>query len=379
MSARARLLAAAAVASAALGILPGAAGAAGAAGAPLTVRTPLPTTLVTSAGTWATVPMGHLDQALNTFWQLFFLPRGGARWTNDASALGVATNGGLTLAARGGSLLVGIAGAHLLHFSAVAQTADSGRHWATAAPLPGHVVALAADGVGATAVVTGSAPGGRLLATASGAAWRQLATTTSLAHSGARACRPRALTAVGQSAATGTVVGVACSHGGPVLFARRGHSWRPIAGPRSASSRPSSAVAVFPAGGGLGALVASRVGRATALVAESIGALDTRTTMVLRLRSGAQIASTGSTGSGGTFVLVRQPDGREDLAIAVPGGRWRERRVPSGTATVAVSASGRIAALAVHDTVMTNWTVASGSATWRRTSTTRVTIEFGSS
>ena len=36
------------------------------------IATSLATSIETSAGTWAVVPMGHLDQPLNTFWQLFF-------------------------------------------------------------------------------------------------------------------------------------------------------------------------------------------------------------------------------------------------------------------------------------------------------------------
>ena len=42
-----------------------------AAGAP-TLPTPLATSLQTADGTWATIPMGRLDEPFNTFWQLLF-------------------------------------------------------------------------------------------------------------------------------------------------------------------------------------------------------------------------------------------------------------------------------------------------------------------
>ncbi|MGH9028399.1 MAG: hypothetical protein ACRDV4_02120, partial [Acidimicrobiales bacterium] len=37
---------------------------------------PLATSIDTGSGEWVTLPMGHLDQPLNTFWQLFFKPFG---------------------------------------------------------------------------------------------------------------------------------------------------------------------------------------------------------------------------------------------------------------------------------------------------------------
>jgi len=62
------------------------------------IRALLATSIETSAGSWAIVAMGHLDQPLNTFWQLFFRPTGGALWSDRAAALAVATNGGLVVA-----------------------------------------------------------------------------------------------------------------------------------------------------------------------------------------------------------------------------------------------------------------------------------------
>jgi len=52
-----------------------------------------------SAGTWVTLPMGRLNQPLNTFWQLFFRPTGMTTWNDKVGATATATNGGLIMAA----------------------------------------------------------------------------------------------------------------------------------------------------------------------------------------------------------------------------------------------------------------------------------------
>ena len=65
------------------------------------IPTPLATSVQTLDGTWATIPMGRLDEPLNTFWQLFYRPNGAVAWSNRVEATATATNGGLVLAADG--------------------------------------------------------------------------------------------------------------------------------------------------------------------------------------------------------------------------------------------------------------------------------------
>ena len=78
--------------------------------------TPLATSVQTAAGTWATIPMGHLGQPLNTFWQLFFQPPGATSWSNQVEATATATNGGLVLASAGDrSVIVGVRPSVRLH------------------------------------------------------------------------------------------------------------------------------------------------------------------------------------------------------------------------------------------------------------------------
>ena len=65
---------------------------------------PLPTAMTTDTGTWAVVPMGHLGDLLNTFWQAFYRPDGGSRWAL-VTPPGVADNGGLVAHGEGASSL----------------------------------------------------------------------------------------------------------------------------------------------------------------------------------------------------------------------------------------------------------------------------------
>ena len=75
-----------------------------------TLSASLATTTSSSRGSWAVVPMGHLGDPLNTFWQLFFRPRGATRWIDKAASLAIATNGGIVMgpASRGAPFTVGV-------------------------------------------------------------------------------------------------------------------------------------------------------------------------------------------------------------------------------------------------------------------------------
>jgi hypothetical protein len=94
------------------------------------VPTPLATSVQSSAGTWATLPMGRLNQPLNTFWQLFFRPTGMTTWSDKVGATATATNGGLVMAAAVAQpFIVGVRPANLLQFSPLIATTDGGNSW----------------------------------------------------------------------------------------------------------------------------------------------------------------------------------------------------------------------------------------------------------
>ncbi len=88
---------------------------------------PLTSSTVGSTTTWATVAMGHLDDPLNTFWQLVALT-GGSSW-QLATPPGVASNGGLVAATGATSVLAGFEPSQDLRFSPLARSADRGSTW----------------------------------------------------------------------------------------------------------------------------------------------------------------------------------------------------------------------------------------------------------
>ena len=378
-----------AVLATALAVVPGATalaavpGAADGARVP-TVRTPLPTSLVTSGGTWASVPMGHLHQRLNTFWQLFYLPAGGQHWTNRVGGLGIATNGGLDLAtARPGDLVVGIGPADNLHYSALAATSDAGETWHPGPPLPGRAEGVAASGTRLWALIASSS-GGKVLGatTSANASWHAVASAPALRRSGRGApCAPRALTAVGTLGAN-ALVGAACGRPGAIgLYRPHGSSWQRVAPALPERARYDTATVVGLSSTGTGALavvvLTSPAGH-RALAAAFLTSNGAQLTALYPLAAGTQLASAGAAGHG-AFALLRLADGREVLvASSGPRARWASRPVPRGTATVAFPRAGETDALAVSDSTLTayRW---SSRRQWDKTEVVHVTIEFGSS
>ncbi len=89
------------------------------------IGVPLTTAVITSTGTWATFPMGHLDDPTNTFWEVFTLPSGGQRWAEHTPP-DVADNGGLVIAPTSAGAVIGFRPSNLLSFSPLASTTDGG-------------------------------------------------------------------------------------------------------------------------------------------------------------------------------------------------------------------------------------------------------------
>ena len=196
--------------------------------------TPLATSVQTSAGTWATIPMGNLDQPENTFWQLFFRPSGAVSWSDQVQATATATNGGLVLAsAEGRALIVGIRPSQGLTYSPLISTSDGARSWSDgliADSLAARPDAIAADADDqALALVSGG--GGQVLTTVGGISnWRVLTSKRALAAGTQRSCGLELLTGVGYRAGQ-PLIGGTCGRPGVVgLFSYQSGGWR-LAGP----------------------------------------------------------------------------------------------------------------------------------------------------
>jgi hypothetical protein len=356
------------------------------------IPTPMATSIDAADGTWATVPMGRLDESLNTFWQLFYRPTPTAPWSNQVEATATATNGGLVLASGTGSpLVVGVRPSSYLTYTPVIATSAPG---ATPSWSDGLITAGLAARPGALAVGAGGRAlalvGGHAGATVLGSsgnlsAWATLTTAPAIGSAGAgRACGLGTLTAVGYLGSR-ALVGASCGRPGVVgLFARRGGAWR-LAGPalpRALSAGRVEVLSVQAAPSGTSVLLAVSRGARTDLVAAwSAEGGQWATSAPLPVPAGAAIASYGPTGAGGFFVLSQPASGRDTLAVAQPStATWRTLPPPPpGTATVAFGPSSPTEALVGSTTVLTVWSLDPATGHWVAGQGIHVPIQYGSS
>jgi hypothetical protein len=350
--------------------------------------TPLATSLHSAAGIWATVPMGHLDEPLNTFWQLFFRPAGSASWSNQVQATATGTNGGLILASvHGGAVIVGVRPSNLLTFSPLISTADGGRSWSTGL-LSGGLAArpdsLAANSPSQTLALANGDGGAQVQAATNGlSAWRTAITTPALASTAAgRACALASITAVAYLGAD-PLVGGSCARPGVVgVFVERAGSWQllSVTPPRSLAPARVEVLALRSAGGGVQALLAVSTGSGDSLVVTWYEHGQWVASRPLALSASEHVSSYGPAAGDGIFVLLTGSSGARRLAVASsPGAAWQQLAPPpAGTATLAFAGGSSVDALAVNDTVLTVWSLTSPARAWSRRQTIDVPIEFGS-
>lgn len=354
------------------------------------IPTPLSTSLTTAKGTWVAVPMGHLNQPLNTFWQLFYRADGSSSWTNEVEATAVATNGGLVLAsAEDGSLVVGVRPSERLTFSPLIATPNSGRSWSNGVLNEGlapHPDALATISSGQSLALVSGRGGTAVLESAGNlSTWRTLTTESVLSAGPGRACD---LTAVDAVAFMGgrALVGASCARSGTVgMFSERPNGWQPI-GPALPSAIAHGSVqvlALHAVSGGILALLAVSSGGRARLVTAWTGDVGQSWSVsgTLLLASPERVTSFGLATGGGMFVLLSRPSGAESLdVLATPTSGWRQLPPPpTGTATVAVGPKATTQALAVDEGVLTVWSLAAGSGRWAKGQVINVPIPYGSS
>jgi hypothetical protein len=354
------------------------------------LATPLATSLPTSAGTWATVPMGHLEQPLNTFWQLLFRPVGGGSWSNHVEATAVATNGGIVLASpHGTSLIAGLLPSNLLTFSPLIYSASAGRSWSNGLLPEGLAArpdALAASSLAqGLALVSGHA-GTQVLASAGSlSVWRTAVTQNELAATPAgRACGVAAVTAVAYLG-TNPLVGASCARPGLAgLFVQRAGGWQLLQGalPAALARDRVEVLALDSVGSGIGALLAASGGAGqTVLIAARYAAGSWASSTPLPVSASQQVSSFGPTGSDGAFVLLTSSARPAQLAIANgPAAVWQQLPPPpAGTATVAFGPAASVEALAAAGTVLDIWALEPRVRVWVHRQTMNVPIEYGSS
>ncbi len=363
---------------------------------PLGIESELPSALATSvqtsAGTWATVPMGHLDQPLNTFWQLFFRASGSSRWSNATSTLATATNGGLIIATPDGhSVEVGIRPANRLTFSPLLTASPTQSSWTTGvlpAGLAADNSALATDSLsGSSAALVNDGDGVRAVSSARGlSTWQTLTTETVLASSSAgRQCGLHFITAVGYNA-TQALIGGGCRHAGTVgIFSRSADRWRLVGPtlPRQLDHGSVDVISLRQTSEGISTILAvTSVHWGASLVAAWAGSGgEWSVSRALRLRSSQRVLSVGPAGGVGMFALLTESGGREEGAVVGgPGVSWQMLpALPKGTSTLAFGPANSVDALAVNDTEFADWLLSTGSSHWAKGQAISVPIEFGSS
>jgi hypothetical protein len=344
---------------------------------------PLASSAVVSTTTWATLAMGHLDDPLNTFWQLLALS-GGPSW-QLATPPGAATNGGLVATAGSASLLAGIEPSVDLTFSPLASSTDQGSTWSEGllpsglAPVPDAL----AQGAGESIALLRRG-GGAVVATAGNlSAWKPVATARSLRGDPALAgCHLGSLTAVDLDALGATTVGASCARGGQAgVFVASATGWL-SAGPGipGVSSGPTEVIRLVQTAAGTSALVSAGSGRATRLFALWSGNGLRSWTVSAGLALGrGRLASTGVTGAGGFVIAVAGPGGRHAASVISPStGSWeRLAPLPPDTESVTATPEGGFDALASHQSALVVYGL--GNTGWGRIQTLRVDIQYGSS
>jgi hypothetical protein len=350
------------------------------------IPTPLATSVQTPSGTWATVAMGHLEQPLNTFWQLLFRPAAGATWSNHVQATAVATNGGLVLASEGSGLVVGVRPTNLLTFSPLIFTSDAGRSWSTGLLSQGLAAspdALAADSATHLLALVSARGEEPVLQSSTGlSGWR---TSTSAAALGAttpgRACGLATLTAVAYVAGT-PLAGGSCSRQGVIgVFADRDGGWSLLdaSAPGALEHERIEVLALHGAGGGAAALLGVSDGSSSSLVAARYEAGRWSVSQPLAVSGSEHLSSIAAAGEGGFFALLDGSSQQPQLYLASAAG-WRQLPPPpAGTATVALGPASSVEALAVREALLSIWTLAAHGRGWAHRQTIRVPIEYSSS
>ncbi|HEX3565370.1 MAG TPA: hypothetical protein VHU17_08355 [Acidimicrobiales bacterium] len=344
---------------------------------------PLTSSSVTGTTAWATLAMGHLDDPLNTFWQLLKL--NGPLW-KLATPPGVASNGGLVTAAAPESVLAAFGPSQDLQFSPLARTVDQGSTW-QAGVLPAGV-SLVPDAViqGANdSLALLSVAGGKVVSatTADLSRWTPVTTASSLRRqAGQGACRLQSLTAVTLDANGSPLVGASCAHDGHAgLFAQSSGSWvstGPAIG--EGASGPTEVIRLDQTAAGTAALVSAGSGAAARLYGMwSINGLGPWTVSGGLPLNGASLRSTGVTAAGGFVVSTRRGNAPPSASVLDPkGSQWTPLRpLPSGTISVTANPAGSYDALVPVDSTLSVYGLEATG--WARLQTLRVDIPFGSS
>ncbi len=350
-----------------------------------------------ASGTWATLAMGHLDDPVNTFWQLF--GRSGCVASGCASSgswvlatpPGVASNGGLLFAATApGALTVGFGPSLDLRFSPLAETTDGGSTWSPGV-LPGALVqvpdAVAGSGPSLRMALL-SGHGGEVVSSSGDLeTWRPILTERMLATATASSgCALDALTAIdfgvpATGASAQAYAGGACTHGVTVpIYRLEGGTGVPV-GPRLGISAgvPIRVDRLVTTDTGLAALISTGSGHSAELVlATSVDGAAPWSMSAPMATGGRSVESTSLTPTGGMVVVLAGPGGSEIASVVSTGSSWQALPpLPASTRVVAAEPGGQYEALVASGSTLDVRALVAGE--WHKRASLDVPIQYGSS
>ena len=344
---------------------------------------PLASSTVTASTTWATLAMGHLDDPFNTFWELLALT-GGSPW-QLATPPGVASNGGLAVAARPGSVLAGFGPFQDLQFSPLADSADQGSSWGTGLLPAGlaRVPDALAEGTTDSLALLRTGGGAVVASTGDLSTWKPVTTALALARVPALSgCHIAALTALTLDGYGVALVGASCTRGTRVgLFAPSSTGWVSVGpGIPGASGGPVKVVRLDQTPAGTAALVTVGTGATARLFGMwSTNGLRTWTVSDGRPLGGGGLLSTGLTPTGGFVIAAGGGEAAPAASVVTPtAAQWQALPPPpSGTTSVTATPAGGFDAMVPAQSTLSVYGL--NGQGWSRVQKLSVDIQYGSS
>lgn len=342
-----------------------------------------------TGGDWAVLVMGGSAAEHNNFWQVFVRPARAAAW-KLATPLGVASNGGIAVAAEGGAALAAaIRPSQDLSFSPLASSSDNGAKWVQSGLLNARLAAgpdaLTASPAGGLIALTRS--GDVELRAHPGASWTRLATEHAVVAAAGRGCQPAQLTSVAYSTSGVPLVAGACARAGQAgIFRLAGGRWSRIGPvlPAALARQDVEVLQMASAGRAVAALLVAGRGPATRLLGAWSNQDGTSWTLSQPYQPGAARPLSAAFAGGSVGVVL---SGGRAVSVTGPGDGWRSlpalpapaSSAPDGGATLAAAPGGGFQALSAHRGQLSVWALSSGGSSWSRSQVINVSIPYGSS
>ncbi len=310
-----------------------------------------------TAGTtgWLTLPMGHLDDSTNTFWQIFHFADASGSITNESIATGVATNGGILLGnIDDPSFAVAVRPSIDLAFTPILLAPNSGaKKWQVTTPISGSISRLSQLGDRLIAVSINAKKTSIIERTASSARWRTLDTLNAVQIQPAfRSCSPTAITSVTFDQDGSPIIGAACAKPGIVGLFRysKGH-WNRLLNLHTGTPKDViSVLSLSSCGVQVCGLVASNNGKQMLLSLLTLTPTGANLNTVGIAPNDAHISAIGGIDTGGVWLLYRERRLLHGIVKFTSNSRSITLPVmPTDAATLVSTASGEIYSFALAD------------------------------